>query len=221
MNWTLVQDIDVGEITKNMDVSQLEYLIQHIAFANITDSDGARFTDKATLKAFLLLQLGVEYLSHLKRPLPTQPDSTDLRKALSESQRRVEELEGLLFDTELQKERATSTAKIYKQRYETLQREFNNQDDEDGEVRGIENRSLDPFAAIQKDVQDLRECLDQRGKAIDQRTDRWGARRRFPQGKAIGAKELEELFRPARKIENQKVIKSGHRIGTHQGSLPT
>jgi hypothetical protein len=222
LNWNLVQDIDIGEITRNLDVSQLEYLVQHVAFANITDEDRQRFPDRAALKAFLLLQLGVEYLTHLKRPLPTQPDSADLRKALSESQRRVEELEALLFEAELQRERASASCKIYKQRYEAAQREMNEQGDEDGEVRGIEGRSMDPFAAIQKDVQELRACLDERGKAIEQRTDRWKSRpRRFPQGRTVGAKELEELFKQGRQMEAQRAPKYPQRIGPSQGSLPT
>jgi hypothetical protein len=221
MNWNLVQEIDVGEITRNLDVNQLEYLVQHVAFANITDADSRRFTDKATLKAFLLLQLGIEYLTHLKRPLPTQPDSADLRKALGESQRRIEELEGLLFNAELERDRALASCRIHKQRYEALQREINEQNDDDGEVRGIDGRSVDPFAEIEKDVRELRAQIDQRGKAIEQRADRWQSRPRFPQRRTVGVKELEELFRPARKAEPQKPQPYGSRTSPNQGSLPT
>jgi hypothetical protein len=61
MNWNLVQDIE-----------------SDIALASITDDDSRRFPNGATGKAFLLLQLGVERPTHLERPLPTQPDSSDL-----------------------------------------------------------------------------------------------------------------------------------------------
>jgi hypothetical protein len=221
MNWNLVSEIDVGEITRTLDLNQLEYLVQHIAFANITDADSRRFTDKATLKAFLLLQLGVEYLTHLKRPLPTQPDSSDLRKALGESQRRVEELEGLLFEAELERDRALASCKIHKQRYNALQREMSEHKEEDGEVHGIESRSVDPFAAIAKDVEELRAHIDERGKAIEQRTDGWRRRGRFPARRMVGVKELSELFRPARPMEAQKPPPYGSRTSPNQGSLPT
>jgi polyhydroxyalkanoate synthesis regulator phasin len=218
MNGNLLNDLDVDAVRRDMDIGQLEYLVQHIAFANITDSDRERFSDRAVLKGFMLLQLGVEYLTHLKRPLPTQPDSAELKKALSESQRRVEELEALLYDSELKRERSAASAKIYKSRYDALQREISDLADEDGEVLGAESRSVDPFASVQKEVDELRRCIDQRGKALNQRADQWNAKRRMP--RTVTAQQIEELFRTDKRPPQRP--QTFNRIrGPNQSSLPT
>jgi hypothetical protein len=219
MNWSLVNDIDVDAVRRDLDISQLEYLVQHIAFANITDSDRERFTDRAALKAFLLLQLGVEYLTHLKRPLPTQPDSAELRKALSESQRRVEELEGLLYDSEQKRERSVASAKIYKNRYKALQREISDEANDDGEVLGAEGRSVDPFASVQKEIDELRRGIDHRGKTLEQRADQWSTKRRTP--RAVTGQQIDELFRTDYRPPPQTPQTFSRIRGPNQSSLPT
>lgn len=204
LNWNLIDDVNVDQIARDMDVNSLEYLVQHIAFANLTDADTQRFGSRGALKAFKLLQLGVEYLTHLKRPLPTQPDSADLRKALSESQKRVEELEALLYESELKRERAQSSAKIYKHRYEALQRQIEDEEDDEGEIKGIENRSVDPFASVQKEINEMRRIIDHRGKSLENRPDQClRPAKPGPQPRTVTAKQIEELFKPAEQIKAQ------------------
>ena len=204
LNWSLIDDVNVDQIARDMDVSSLEYLVQHIAFANLTDADAQRFGSRGAVKAFKLLQLGVEYLTHLKRPLPTQPDSSDLRKALSQSQKRVEELEALLYESELKRERAQSSAKIYKHRYEALHRQVEDEADDEGEIRGIENRSVDPFASVQKEINEMRAIIDHRGKSLENRPDQCLSRGKpVLQPRTVTAKQIEELFKPAEEIKAQ------------------
>lgn len=196
MNWNMISDVDVQAIVSNMDVNSLEYLVQHIAFANITDNDAARFGDRGALKAFQLLQLGVEYLTHLKRPLPTQPDSAELKKALSESQRRVEELEAMLYETNLQLEREKSSSKIYKTRLQTMQKHLSEfEDDDDGELVGMQGKSVDPFASVREEIKDLQAAIDQRGKAIEKRGQNLSMnnQRYVPRSDQI-AQQIEDLF---------------------------
>ena len=223
MNWNLIEDVNVDQIARDMDVSSLEYLVQHIAFANLTDKDYQRFGDKSVLKAFKLLQLGVEYLTHLKRPLPVQADSADLKKELGKSQRRIDELEPLLYDAELRLERAQSSLKIYKHRYESIQRQLDSEDFDDGEVKGIENCDLDPFVSVQKEINQLKKVVEQRGKAIDQRSDMWKPVHRAgkipPTGSAT-AQQIEELFRAPQPKRPQKIYRSRGAYPS-QGSLPS
>lgn len=223
LNWNFVENVNVDQIARDMDVSSLEYLVQHIAFANISEADAQRFHDRAALKAFKLLQLGVEYLTHLKRPLPTQPDSAELKKALSESQRRVEELEALLYDSELKRERAQSSARIYKHRYEALQKQIDDEGEDDGEIKGITNQDLDPFTPIQKEINQLRGIVEKRGKSIEQRADQWQSKARYqnpiPQ-RTVNAKQIEELFKPPEKKKKPNNFYRYYR-GTEQSSMPT
>lgn len=221
MNWNNIKDVDVEQIRTNLDLNSLEYLVNHIAFGNITDADRKRFADPAALKAFQLLQLGVEYLIHLKRPLPTQPDSGELKKALSQSQRRVEELEALLYESEMKRERAQASSRIYKQRYQSLQRQIDDEGEDDGEVKGIDNKDYDPFASVQKEINGLRALVEQRGKNIEQRTDQWRTKSHFQAERSMNPQQIQDLFKvPDQKKKNKS---STHRYMQYndQGSLPT
>lgn len=223
LNWNLIEEVDVDKIAQDMDVSSLEYLVQHIAFANISSADTQRFGNRGALKAFKLLQLGVEYLTHLKRPLPTQPDSGDLKKALSQSQRRVEELENLLYESELKRERASASVKIYKNRFEALQKQVNDEDDDEGEVKGIENRSVDPFASIQREVNDLRRVIDDRGKSLENRANQWHDKTNYnkrPADRTATAQQIEDLFKQPT-LDKPGKSQFRRSMRSYQGSMPT
>ena len=225
LNWNLVNDVNVDQIARDMDVSSLEYLVQHIAFANITDADAQKFADRGALKAFKLLQLGVEYLTHLKRPLPTQPDSAELKKALSESQRRVEELESLLYESEMKRERAQASVKIYKHKFESLQRQIDDEGEDDGEIKGIDYKDVDPFASVQQEINQMRTIIENRGKTLAERSDQWKSKTKFQSQippRTVTAQQIEELFKPP---PEKKFTKKDHQYRytnwNYQGSLPT
>ena len=194
MNWSLIEDVNVDEIIRSMDISSLEYLVQHIAFANLSDSDAQRFGNRGSLKAFKLLQLGVEYLTHLKRPLPVQPDSGELRKELSESKRRIEELENLLYDSQLEAQKNKATARIFKNRLESLQRQVAGFDDDDGEVHHIENCDLDPLAPARKEVEQMKTLLTQRDKAIRKQARQYAKAHTITKSSTSASEQIEELF---------------------------
>jgi hypothetical protein len=82
MNWDFLGNIDVGAIARTGDVNSVEYLLHPIAFANITKEDAPLFGSRASLHAFLLLQMAVEVLlsklanvpaSAVAPPAPIQP----------------------------------------------------------------------------------------------------------------------------------------------------
>ena len=62
MNWDLLANVDVGTIARNGDVASVEFLMQPIAFANITQDDIQQFGTRSALHAFLILQMAVEIL---------------------------------------------------------------------------------------------------------------------------------------------------------------
>lgn len=214
MNWNIIRDVDVDAIAKSMDIDSLEYLVQHVAFANLTNEDAKKFGSVETLKAFKLLQLGVEYLTHLKRPLPAQPDSGDLRKALGEAQQRVEELQTLLYQSELKREKAEASASIYKRRFNSLKLQMQDQDDDDGEVKGIDAKVADPLLDVRKELDDMRALVDERGRTLQQRADHYSAKMSAPQPvpRTVTAKEIAGLFKQPEQKEAKK--KSHHRYVT-------
>ena len=216
MNWNLIRDVDVDAIEKSMDIDSLEYLVQHIAFANLTNDDSKKFSSIESLKAFKLLQLGVEYLTHLKRPLPTQPDSSDLRKALSECQQKVEELQTLLHQSEQKREKAESSCAIYKRRFNALKLQMHERDDEDGEVRGIDSKTADPLLDVKKELEEMRALVNERGRTLSERADRWSARMSAPEPipKTANARDIADLF--IKSDKNEKKKKTQHRYVTHK-----
>lgn len=62
MNWDLIANVDVGTIARTGDTASIEYLMQPIAFANITQEDMKQFGSRSALHAFLILQMAVEIL---------------------------------------------------------------------------------------------------------------------------------------------------------------
>lgn len=73
MNWDLIANVDVGTIAKTGDTASIEYLMQPIAFANITQEDMKQFGTRSALHAFLILQMAVEILlSKLNTSCATQ-----------------------------------------------------------------------------------------------------------------------------------------------------
>lgn len=229
MNWNLIQEVDVDAIVKNMDIDSLEYLVQHIAFANINNSDAQRFGSTETLKAFKLMQLGVEYLTHLKRPLPTQPDSSDLRKALSDAQMRIEELENLLYQSELKREKAESSANIYKKRFNTLRNQFREAEanGDDGEVIGIDKNSAkvnDAYDDVRKEIDQMRALVDERGRTLSQRAESWHMRQQAemnkPPPKNVSSKDIANLFISPEEYQKSLKGKTKHRfIGQRENAV--
>ena len=52
----------INTIARTGDTASIEYLMQPIAFANITQEDMKQFGSRSALHAFLILQMGVEIL---------------------------------------------------------------------------------------------------------------------------------------------------------------
>ena len=73
MNWDLMANIDVGTIARTGDVASIEYLMQPLAFANITQEDTEYFGSRASLHAFLILQMAVEVLMAKLANIPACP----------------------------------------------------------------------------------------------------------------------------------------------------
>jgi hypothetical protein len=71
MNWDFLDKIDVGTMARTGDVGSIEYLMQAIAFANVTTDDARFFGSRAALHAFLVLQMSVEVLLSKLANVPT------------------------------------------------------------------------------------------------------------------------------------------------------
>lgn len=214
INWQLIEQVDVDTIQKNMDINSLEYLVQNLAFGNLTKDDYDRFQSPEILKGFMLLQLGVEYLTHLKRPIPTQPDSIDLRKALSEAQRRNEELEMLLAESEAQKSRFEQEAKIYKRRFETVRNEFSKRAEEDGEI--ISDQFVDPFLEVRKELNKTKTLVEARRQKMPKQS--------LKQMRFEGTDfDVDGIFKTIKPNSTKKFGQTTYRPSefTHQYSLPT
>lgn len=63
MKWELAESIDVDEIVRNGDINSLKFYLDSFVNANITEEDSKKFGSKGALNIFLLMQLGVDYLS--------------------------------------------------------------------------------------------------------------------------------------------------------------
>jgi len=190
INWPLVKDVDVNEIISKVDVNSLEYLVQHLAFGNIKDSDKEKFGSEEALKAFQLLQLGCEYLTHLKRPIQTQPDSIDLKKSLSLAQRRVEELELLLQESEIAREKAEASTSIYKRRYHILKDKINDIDEDEGEINQMPSNEM-LITGLKKEIEGLKNAIEDRGKFIDKSSPK----KLTKKYSRTNANEIHEIFK--------------------------
>lgn len=214
INWDLIGNVDIDTIVKNMDINSLEYLVQHITFGNITDDDAKRFGSKEVLKGFKLLQLGCEYLTHLKKPIPTQADSIELKKALSKCQRRIEELETLLEQSEIKREKAESAASIYKKRFNYLKMQIRDEEDSVGEIKGLERKTVDPLLNVKKEIEEMKAIVDQRGRSLEQRTEQWKARQKmnYELPRPTTSRDIANLFKSP---TEQPKGTTKHRVVTH------
>jgi hypothetical protein len=89
MSLNLLNDINVDAVVRNMDIGQLECICEYRRFR-----PGALQRSRG-LEGVSVAIAQVEYLIHLKRPLPMQPDSAGSKRTLGEW------LETLLYDSEL------------------------------------------------------------------------------------------------------------------------
>lgn len=62
MKWGLAESIDVDQIARTGDINSVLFYLNQFMNANITKDDIKQFGTKGSLNAFLILQLGVEYL---------------------------------------------------------------------------------------------------------------------------------------------------------------
>ena len=62
LNWDWLGNVDVTRIGETGDVASIEYLMNQIAFANITERDTKEFRSRGALHAFMILQIAVEHL---------------------------------------------------------------------------------------------------------------------------------------------------------------
>lgn len=75
MKWQLAESLEVDQISRKGDLQSVLFYMEQFAFANIRDEDYKQFGSKGAMNAFLLLQLGCEYLLAQKAMNP--PHSTN------------------------------------------------------------------------------------------------------------------------------------------------
>ena len=54
-------------------------------------------------------------------------------------------------------------------------------DDEDGEIKGIDAKAVDPLLDVKKELDEMRALVDERGRTLSERADRWTAKMAAPQ----------------------------------------
>ena len=131
---------------------------------------------------------------------------------MDECQQRVEELQTLLYQSELKREKAESQAAIYKRRFNALKLQVQEQDDEDGEIKGIDAKAVDPLLDVRKELDEMRALVDERGRTLNERADKWTARMNAPQPvpKTVTARDIASLFKQPEPVEKNK--KNPHRF---------
>lgn len=98
MNWDMMANIDVATISKTNDTVSIDFLMRHIAFANITSDDTEMFGSRASYHAFLLLQLSVEYLlfklNNIPQPqyIPVPQQTTPSSSSIANYEARIDML---------------------------------------------------------------------------------------------------------------------------------
>jgi hypothetical protein len=94
MNWDFLDKIDVGAIARTDDVTSIDYLMHPVAFGNVA-TDGAKFFgSRASLHAFLILQMSVEVplsqLATISVVPPPQPPSDVPRQHVAQYEAKIE-----------------------------------------------------------------------------------------------------------------------------------
>ena len=75
MKWQIAESIDVDQIVRKGDLNSVEFYMEQFAYANIQKDDLKQFGSKGALNAFLILQLGCDYLMAQRNQAP--PPSTN------------------------------------------------------------------------------------------------------------------------------------------------
>ena len=69
MNWKAAEAINVQKIVSDGDLQSVKFYMQQFVKANFTKEDYSQFGSKGALQAFLILQLGCDYLLHQNKDL--------------------------------------------------------------------------------------------------------------------------------------------------------
>jgi len=77
MKWPLAESLDVDQIVRRGDLQSVEFYMQQFAFANISKEDFKQFGSKGALNAFLILQLGCDYLLSQREGAPPSTAEPD------------------------------------------------------------------------------------------------------------------------------------------------
>lgn len=72
MKWAVAESIDVEQIVRKGDLTSVLFYMDQFVSANITKEDIQNFGSKGALNAFLVMQLGVDYLLNQKQRLEAE-----------------------------------------------------------------------------------------------------------------------------------------------------
>ena len=67
LDWKQVEEADLDQIVKSVDIGRMEHLLQILTFAKLEKTDIKMIKDKNLLKLFKLGQLTTEYLLYCHR----------------------------------------------------------------------------------------------------------------------------------------------------------
>ena len=128
MKWQLAESIDVDQIVRKGDLNSVEFYMEQFVYANLTKDDYKQFGSKGALNAFLILQLGCDYLMAQRNQAP--PPSTneadqrlveqyekninEAKKAILEHKKMIEKLQQQVKQLHSDRETQDKVIKQYK-----------------------------------------------------------------------------------------------------------
>ena len=66
LNWRKLLSVDLERVVRSVDVDALQDNVEHVTFADVTETDLAMLTDANFLQLFRLTQLIIEYLLNVQ-----------------------------------------------------------------------------------------------------------------------------------------------------------
>ena len=98
MKWQLAESIDVDQIVRKGDLNSVEFYMEQFVFANLTKDDYKQFGSKGALNAFLILQLGCDYLMAQRNQAPPPPTNEADQRLVEQYEKNINEAKKAILD---------------------------------------------------------------------------------------------------------------------------
>ena len=141
MNWKAAEAIDVQKIVSDGDLQSVKFYMQQFVKANFTKDDYEKFGSKGALQAFLILQLGCDYLLHQNKELTKE-----------QSQKTQKDYQELYEKHEIEMNKAEQTVKECKDQITILKSQVTQLHDERRKQTEIHKKLCDKIMKLKKQL---------------------------------------------------------------------